>query len=162
MAEKNLWAPWRMEYILADKEGKCFLCDAAKSENYRESLVVARREKAFALLNRYPYSNGHLLIAPYTHTGKIEDLGAEELGGMMGLFAEMKGVLDELIGPHGYNMGMNVGRTAGAGVVDHLHMHIVPRWEGDTNFMPVTAETKVIPQHLDELWEKLVEAGKSC
>ena len=159
-SNKNLWAPWRMEYILADKEGKCFLCDAAKSENDRKSLVVARREKVFVLLNRYPYSNGHLLIAPYTHTGKIEDLSAEELGGMMALLAEMKEILDGLVGPHGYNVGMNVGRTAGAGVVDHLHMHIVPRWEGDTNFMPVTAETKVIPQHLDELWEKIAEAEK--
>ena len=151
-----------MEYILADKEGKCFLCDASGSENDREALVVARRNKAFALLNRYPYSNGHLLVAPYTHTGEIEDLAAEELSGMMDLLAEMKSVLDGLVAPHGYNMGMNVGRTAGAGVADHLHMHIVPRWEGDTNFMPVTAETKVIPQHLDELWEKIAGTEKSC
>lgn len=151
-----------MEYILADKKGKCFFCDAVKSENDRESLVVARREKVFVLLNRYPYSNGHLLVAPYTHTGRIEDLSAEELNGMMALLVEMKETLDEMVCPHGYNIGMNVGRTAGAGVADHLHLHIVPRWEGDTNFMPVTAETKVIPQHLDELWEKIAKAGKLC
>ena len=146
-----------MEYILADKDGKCFLCDAAKPGNDRETLVVARRDKAFALLNRYPYSNAHLLVAPYTHTGSMEDLSEQELSGIMNLAAEMKAALDELVSPHGHNIGMNVGRAAGAGLVDHLHMHIVPRWEGDTNFMPVLGETKVIPQHLDELWEKLAE-----
>lgn len=162
MAMKNLWAPWRMEYILSDNEGKCFLCDAAKSKNDRESLVVARRGKVFAVLNRYPYSNGHLMIAPYTHVGEIEELDTEELCGMMNLLVELKCLLDKMMGPQGYNVGFNLGRPAGAGVVDHVHMHIVPRWEGDTNFMPVLGETKVIPQHLDEMWEKLAETQKSC
>ncbi len=159
---KNLWAPWRMEYILSDKESKCFLCDAAKSDNDRESLVVARGEKVFVLLNLYPYSNGHLLITPYRHIAGIEDLDSKELGEMTDLLVEFKGVLDRAVGAQGYNVGINLGRCAGAGLVSHVHMPLVPRWEGDSNFMPVLGEVKMMPQYLDEVWERVKEARKQC
>ncbi|MFC1671822.1 HIT domain-containing protein [Planctomycetota bacterium] len=153
----KLWAPWRMEYILSDKSG-CFICDAAESDDDRASLVVARGEKAFVLLNRFPYNNGHLLICPYRHLGMIEDLDAAELQELMGFLVEFKCVLDRVTHADGYNVGLNLGEAAGAGLAEHLHMHIVPRWKNDTNFMPLLGETKVIPQHLSELREQLVEA----
>lgn len=154
---KNLWTPWRMDYILADKEGRCFLCDAAESGNDREALVISRRDGVFALLNLYPYNNGHVLIAPFGHVADIGELEAGPLMEMMTLLVEIKEKLDSIMCPHGYNIGLNLGKAAGAGLAEHLHMHIVPRWEGDTNFMPVFGETKVIPQHLEEVWEQLVE-----
>lgn len=159
---KNLWAPWRMEYILSDKEKGCFLCDAANSDDDREALVVARGEKAFVLLNLYPYSNCHILITPYQHTSEIEALDTEELGEMTNLLVEFKLLLDRVVSPQGFNVGINLGRCAGAGLVSHIHMHLVPRWEGDNNFMPVIGETKIIPQHIDEMWEQLMEARRQC
>ncbi len=152
-----MWAPWRMEYILSDKSRGCFMCQAAAAENDRESLVVARKEKVFALLNKYPYNNGHILIAPYRHEGKLEKLTEEELREMTELLVDLKVKLDCIMDPHGYNAGLNLGKASGAGVEDHLHMHLVPRWENDTNFMPVLGETKIIPQHLDELWQQITK-----
>ena len=162
-AQENLWAPWRMDYILADKdEGGCFLCEAAESENDRASFVVARGEKCFAVLNLYPYSNGHILVAPYKHEADMANLSAGELGEMMQFVIQAKQTLDAVMAPHGYNIGFNLGRAAGAGLESHIHLHIVPRWDGDTNFMPVIGETKVIPQHIEEVWEKVTEAFREC
>ena len=154
---KNLWAPWRMDYILADKSGPCFICQAGGSDDDRKSHVVLRKDNAFALLNLYPYNNGHILIAPYKHEGDIEKLGEEEMREMMELLVELKAKVDRIMNPHGYNVGFNLGHASGAGLEGHLHMHLVPRWENDTNFMPVLGETKIIPQHLDEIWESLTQ-----
>jgi len=156
---ERLWAPWRMEYILSDKSGGCFICDAAESDDDRATLVLARGRKAFGLLNRYPYNNGHLMVCPYRHLGAIEELDSGELGEIMGMLVDLKCLLDGVMHPDGYNVGINLGAAAGAGVEEHLHVHLVPRWKSDTNFIPVLADTKVIPQHLDELWEQLKGAG---
>jgi ATP adenylyltransferase len=154
---ERLWAPWRMEYILSDKSG-CFICDAAESDDDRKSLVLVRGKKAFALLNRYPYNNGHLMVCPYRHLGAIEKLDSEELGEIMEMLVELKCRLDEIMYADGYNVGINLGAAAGAGVEEHIHVHLVPRWQSDTNYMPVLGETKVIPQHLDDLWQQLTGA----
>jgi ATP adenylyltransferase len=147
-----------MEYILSDKSG-CFICEAAGSDDDRKSLVLARGEKAFALLNRYPYNNGHLMVCPYRHLGAIEKLDSGELDEMMSMLVDLKCLLDKVMCADGYNVGINLGAAAGAGVEEHIHMHLVPRWQSDTNFMPVLGDTKVIAQHLDELWEQLTGAG---
>ena len=156
MALDRLWAPWRMEFIRRgdDREG-CFLCRAAAAKADRESLVVRRGESCFCVLNRYPYSNGHLLIAPYRHEGEIEVLSRTERGEVMSMMVEAKKALDGAVAPHGYNVGINLGRVAGAGLAEHFHLHIVPRWSGDTNFMTTVASAKVIPQALDEMWQLL-------
>lgn len=157
MGMETLWAPWRMEFIkdCGKEQDGCFLCRAGRDANARRDLVVRRGVTAFAMLNRYPYNNGHLLISPVRHEGRIEALTAEELAEIMALTVEAKQALDRLMGPHGYNVGANLGRAAGAGVEAHFHMHVVPRWSGDTNFMTAVGSTKVIPQSLDELWSLL-------
>ena len=159
MSLEYLWAPWRMEFIRGNGCGNsgCFMCEAGKSRNDRANLVVIRGSSSFCMLNRYPYNNGHLLVAPFRHEGRIEALTGDELSEMMGQIVEAKRRLDALVSPQGYNIGLNLGAVAGAGVVDHLHFHIVPRWTGDTNFMTSIGSTKVIPQALDELWRHLTE-----
>lgn len=152
----HLWAPWRMEFIReVGKAAGCFLCNAGASDRDREDLVVARGRTAFVLLNRYPYNNGHLLVCPRRHEGRLEGLTSEELSEIMALTIEAKRAMDRLMAPQGYNIGVNLGRAAGAGVEDHFHMHIVPRWSGDTNFITSIGSTKVIPQSLEELWQGL-------
>jgi|SRR5688500_13833677 len=145
---KPLWAPWRLEYVTqADETPGCFLCAEAADE-VAESLVVYRGDAAFALLNKFPYSSGHLLVAPYAHVGELADLGdaiALEIH-RLGL-----GAIDALratYAPGGFNLGWNLGRVAGAGIADHVHLHVVPRWAGDTSFMPVLGDVKVLPEHL--------------
>ncbi len=158
----KLWAPWRMEYIgeVDDGDG-CFLCEAAEADNEREQLMLWRNEASFAMMNRFPYNNGHLLVAPLQHTGDLEEMEPPQLAAQMELLQRCRRNLKEAVEPDGFNIGLNLGRSAGAGVTDHLHWHIVPRWEGDTNFMAVTGQTKVIPQALDDLWEILrdVDSG---
>jgi len=157
-----LWAPWRMDFIRGNNKDKsgCFFCDAARGKDDQASLVVRRSRSSFCMLNRYPYNNGHLLIAPFRHEGRLEALDAEEMQDMMGLVVEAKRCLDGLMSPQGYNIGVNLGLPGGAGVVDHIHFHIVPRWVGDTNFMTSLGSTKVIPQALDELWQQLADRWK--
>lgn len=153
---KNIWAPWRMEYIASEKkpEGeKCFLCGAAKDDD--AALVLVRKPASFVIMNRYPYSNGHLMVAPDRHVGKIEDLTDAELTEMMGLVRAISVVMQEEMNVDGLNVGINMGKAAGAGLEEHLHIHVVPRWFGDTNFMPVVGETKVISEHLHETYRKL-------
>ena len=153
---EQLWAPWRMEYIEEVDEGDgCFLCEAAQCDDDRERLVLWRSDTCFALMNRFPYNNGHLLIVPFQHTGEMEELSPEQLSGQMEMLQRCQRNLQDTMAPDGFNIGLNLGRSAGAGVVDHIHWHIVPRWNGDTNFMAITGGTKVIPQALDELWERL-------
>jgi ATP adenylyltransferase len=158
---KHLWAPWRLEYIKqADEQAGCVFCLAADAAD-DEGLVVHRGEHAFVVLNKYPYSSGHLMVAPIRHVGEfgeLDDREALEIHrlGQLGLVA-----LAAVYEPQGYNLGWNLGRVAGAGVVDHVHLHVVPRWAGDTNFMPVLADVKVLPEHLAESRFRLADAWPS-
>jgi ATP adenylyltransferase len=147
---KQLWAPWRLEYVAgADEQEGCVFCRAAATPE-DDCLVVHRGETAFCLLNKYPYASGHLMVAPYRHVAEYAELTDEEALEMHRLTSYAMGALAQTFAPQGYNVGWNLGRIAGAGVVDHVHLHVVPRWAGDTNFMPVLADVKVLPQHLDE------------
>jgi ATP adenylyltransferase len=155
---ERLWAPWRLEYIQsADAQPGCVFCTAAELPD-EEGLVVHRDDLAFVLLNKYPYAGGHLMVAPYRHCGDLRHLGPEEALSIHRLVATALGVLDTVMRPQGYNLGWNLGRVAGAGVVDHVHEHVVPRWAGDTNFMPVLADVKVMPEALAEARRKLAAA----
>ena len=155
---KQLWAPWRLEYIQsADEQPGCVFCRAAEAAD-EDGLVVHRSDLAFVLLNRYPYASGHLMAAPYRHEGEFGDLTSEEALEVHRLAASALGALAETMRPQGFNLGWNLGRIAGAGVVDHVHLHIVPRWAGDTNFMPVLADLKVMPEALESTRRKLAEA----
>ena len=156
MNRENLWAPWRMEYIRAPKGGVCVFCEALAAGDDRERLVLHRGARVFAILNRYPYTAGHLMVVPRRHVGALEDLSADEAGELWAVAVHAKRALDAAFRPDGYNLGLNLGPAAGAGVKDHLHLHVVPRWGGDTNFMPVLGEVHVISQHLDEIYESLV------
>ncbi len=155
-----LWAPWRMAYIenLAGEPASegCFLCRYAEQpERDADNLVLARSETAIVLLNRYPYNNGHLLIAPLAHRGQLEDLSDAVLTELTLRIRDAKRVLERVLSAQGFNVGMNLGRCAGAGLPDHLHWHIVPRWGGDTNYMSVVGDTRVIPQALSASFEML-------
>lgn len=156
----RLWAPWRMAYIKNHKDSTpCFMCAAVKSKRDEANLIVERGRVCLAILNRFPYANGHLMIAPNAHKGSLGELTEDETIEMMELTRRMQRALDKAYAPHGYNLGMNLGRVAGAGLLGHVHQHLVPRWNGDTNFMPVTAETKVMPQSLAAVRKALLKAG---
>lgn len=142
------------------KNSKCFLCKAAGENDDERNLVVFRGRTSFVIMNRFPYNNGHLMIAPYRHVGNILDLGDEESSEIMKLMKLAVAALKEEYKPDGFNIGLNLGRAAGAGLEDHMHFHIVPRWIGDTNFMPVCSETKVIPESLEESWRRLRDRFK--
>jgi ATP adenylyltransferase len=144
-----------MEYISAEAPSGCIFCSLAGSAQDRDSLVVARRDHAFAVLNRFPYNNGHLMVCPYRHVPGLEELDAPERLAIVDLAAEATGILREVMRAEGFNLGVNLGKTAGAGVADHVHLHVVPRWNGDTNYMPVTGLTKVVSQHLRETFDAL-------
>ncbi len=155
---ERLWAPWRLEYIQgADEQEGCIFCRARDGAD-EESLVVRRGGRAFVVLNRYPYSPGHLMVAPNRHEGDFGGLEDEEALEIHRLAAAGLGALSEAMRPQGFNLGWNLGRIAGAGVVDHVHLHVVPRWAGDTNFMPVLADVKVLPEALQDTRRKLADA----
>ncbi|MFQ5414582.1 MAG: HIT domain-containing protein [Phycisphaerae bacterium] len=161
---ENLWAPWRMEYIrsLGDDvtDDGCFLCRYwAAPDDDAANHVVWRGASAFVVMNRFPYTNGHLLVAVASHVGDMSDLSRDELAGLTVMIRDALGVLTTTIGPHGFNIGFNIGRCAGAGLPDHLHAHIVPRWRGDTNYMAVLGGTRVIPEALDTLYRDLRRAA---
>ena len=156
---RQLWAPWRLEYIQnADKQDGCFFCDAAASGDDEASLVVYRGERAFVLLNKFPYASGHLLVAPHRHGIGFGELDDEEALEIHRLGAQGIAALASTYKPEGYNLGWNIGRLAGAGIPDHGHLHVVPRWGGDTNFMPVLGDVKVIPEHLSATRARLAGA----
>jgi ATP adenylyltransferase len=156
---ERLWAPWRLEYIQnADKQDGCFLCVAAASDDDEGQLVVHRGEHAFVLLNKFPYTSGHLLVAPYRHGVNFGELDDDESLEIQQLGAQGIDALAATYGPDGYNLGWNVGRLAGAGIPDHGHLHVVPRWGGDTSFMPVLADVRVIPEHLLATRARLADA----
>jgi ATP adenylyltransferase len=163
MERENLWAPWRIKYIQGlSGNSECFLCDMlATPEKDRENLVLWRTKHAFVVFNKYPYNNGHLLIAPTRHVGDFDSSSDEEMLGIMKLVRQCQRVLQIAIKPHGFNVGMNFGRCAGAGLPEHVHVHVVPRWSGDTNYMHVCSNTDVISQGLTELYDQLVEISKT-
>ena len=155
---KLMYAPWRIDYIRQPKEDGCFLCAAIEGSSDREHLLVHRGARCVIVLNRYPYNNGHLLIAPRRHVAGLGDLEPAEHQEILDLAARCVEALGDLMRPEGFNVGFNLGRAAGAGLEDHLHLHVVPRWAGDTNFMAVVADTRVIPEALDALWLDLSRA----
>jgi ATP adenylyltransferase len=155
---ERLWAPWRLEYVqAADEQDGCVFCHAAEGGDEVE-FVVRRGERAFVLLNRFPYSSGHLLVAPYRHGLNFDDLDEAEILEIHRLGTQGLAALRSVYKPEGFNLGWNIGRIAGAGIPDHGHLHVVPRWGGDTNFMPVLADVKVIPEHLTATRTRLAEA----
>ncbi len=160
---KTLWAPWRLEYIKqAGEQAGCVFCDEATGAIAAdESLLVVLGDTALALLNKYPYSSGHLMVAPRRHVGELGELTDEEALEIHRLAVAAIDTLNRVYGPGGFNLGWNLGQTAGAGIADHVHQHVVPRWSGDTNFMPVLADVKVIPEHLLETRELLRAAWPS-
>ena len=152
-----IWAPWRLEFILKCGEGGCFLCEKPKEDNDAENHILYRGKHNFIVLNAFPYNPGHLMVAPYRHTGMIEELESAEYSEHFKLIQLGVKLLTEMLKPDGFNVGMNLGKIAGAGVADHVHTHIVPRWQGDTNFMPVLGDTKVIPEALVKTYNRLKE-----
>jgi ATP adenylyltransferase len=158
---ERLWAPWRLQYVTQDKpEGGCIFCDKPKLGDDRAAYIVRRGTAAYVMLNAFPYNNGHLMIAPFAHTSALEDLPAETLNEMMALAQDCTRILKAEFRAEGLNLGFNLGTCAGAGIKDHLHLHLVPRWSGDTNFMPVIADVRVIPQSLDQTFEIISSAFK--
>jgi ATP adenylyltransferase len=158
VANFRIWAPWRLAYVKdasKDIEEECIFCAKPAQDDDEANLIVHRGERSFVILNLFPYTNGHLMVAPYAHLGRLQELGSETLGEMMALAQRSMDRLEQVYDPHGYNVGFNQGRVAGAGVEHHIHMHVVPRWGGDTNFMPVIADTKVMPQSIEQSYEAL-------
>ena len=161
MANQRIWAPWRLAYVKdasKDSDDACIFCVKPEAGDDEANLIVHRGERCFVILNKFPYTNGHLMVAPYDHLASIADLDAETVAEMMGLSQKAVGVLDDKYEPHGYNVGFNQGRVAGAGVEHHIHMHVVPRWGGDTNFMPVLGDTRVMNQTLRDSFDTVRKA----
>lgn len=154
---RPLWAPWRIEYIRSEKEGDCFLCRIFAEKANRETLVLFRGKTCAVMMNRYPYNSGHLMVAPYRHIAEPGQMAPDENLEMATLTARAVAVLREVLAPQGFNIGINLGEAAGAGLKDHLHQHIVPRWTGDTNFMPALDGPRVIPEALEATYDLLVE-----
>lgn len=155
---RALWAPWRVEYVTKAAESRgCIFCERPARQRDEENLIVWRGEGCFVILNRFPYNNGHLMVAPYRHVARLDELADGEILELWRLVSVGISVIEEEMNAEGFNVGINQGKAAGAGVEGHLHVHVVPRWEGDTNFMPVLAETKVIPEHLAVTWRRLRE-----
>lgn len=155
---KYLWAPWRMTYIKSAERYGCFFCKYSKQKNDKKNLILYRGDKTFCMINKFPYNTGHVMVATKAHKGKLNRLTDDEMTEMFKMSAMIKSAIDLSMKPHGYNIGINLGRTAGAGIVGHIHMHIVPRWNGDTNYMPVVANTKVMPIALDKLYNQLASS----
>lgn len=158
MTENRIWAPWRLKYVKdadKDNEDQCVFCAKPALGDDESALIVHRGEHCFVILNLYPYTNGHLMVAPYDHTGRIQDIPADTTSEMLALAKLAMNRLEDVYGPQGFNVGFNQGRSAGAGVEHHIHMHVVPRWGGDTNFMPVIADHRVMPQSLEDSYRVL-------
>ena len=156
-----LWTPWRYRYLITPpREEVCIFCEAAATTDDRESLIVLRGEKNYVILNRYPYTSGHVMIVPYAHHSTLAASEPAGLAEMMQMAQRLQEALEALYHPQGYNLGMNIGRAAGAGIPGHLHMHVLPRWIGDTNFMSTVGDTRVEPEELDVTYERLHQALK--
>ncbi len=152
---QNLWAPWRIDYILGPKPDECVFCLPEHTDEDRERLILYRGKHCFVIMNKYPYNNGHLMVTPYRHIMNLVECGAEEMQEMMCLLQECVRIVQKLFNPQGMNLGLNLGEAAGAGIREHLHFHVVPRWNGDSSFMAVFSETRVIPEHLLASYDKL-------
>ncbi len=151
-----LWAPWRVRYVSkSEKEKKCLFCSVIKSKNDKKNLIIERGKHSFVILNKFPYNNGHLMIVPYSHSPDFNNLKENELLELMYFVQKYCKILKKVFKCHGFNIGVNIGKPAGAGIEEHVHIHIVPRWNGDTNFMPVVGKTKVIPESLESVYSKL-------
>jgi ATP adenylyltransferase len=160
MASERIWAPWRLEYVKdasKDEEQACIFCAKPGEGDDAACLIVHRGERCFVMMNLFPYTNGHVMIAPFEHLGRVQDLDEATTTEMMALTQRAMAAIDAIYAPHGYNVGFNQGRVAGAGVEHHIHMHVVPRWGGDTNFMPVLGDTRVMNQSLTDSYEQLRE-----
>lgn len=155
---KQLWAPWRIEYILGPKPEECIFCALPSEDRDREHLILHRGKMNFIIMNRFPYNAGHIMIVPYFHTSNFDGLDAATLSEMMLLTRASTDCLSEVMRPEGFNTGLNIGQAAGAGIREHLHMHVVPRWVGDSNFMAVMEEVRVVPEHLLATYDKLRKA----
>jgi len=153
---KQLWAPWRMDYILSEKSNACIFCLTTPAKHSKKKLLLYSGKHSLVMLNKYPYTNCHLLVAPRKHTDSLSALTREASQDLFSTLQKSVSLLTEAIKAEGFNIGMNLGRIAGAGIADHLHFHIVPRWCGDTNFMPIVAESMVMPEHLNKAYERLV------
>ncbi|MCZ7585784.1 MAG: HIT domain-containing protein [Deltaproteobacteria bacterium] len=151
----RLWAPWRVPYLKGEKPVGCIFCDKPKEDRDEDNLILHRGTHHFVIMNLFPYSNGHLMIVPYLHTDALEDLDAAAAVELFDLIKAARKALLESMNPEGFNVGINLGRVAGAGIHEHVHVHVVPRWLGDTNFMPTLAGTKVISEHIQESYRKL-------
>ena len=154
----RLWAPWRMEFILGEKPSGCVLCSLADAEPSRESRVLARSEHAYVVLNKYPYAAGHLMVVPRRHTSDLGALEPEEHDDLWRLVRSSLPALARATNAEGINLGMNIGKAAGAGIAEHLHVHLVPRWVGDNNYVAVIGDLRVMPEHLDATWDRLSPA----
>lgn len=155
---KQLWAPWRVQYVRGPKPAGCIFCEAAAGRDDDRTLVVHRGRQTFVILNAFPYNPGHVMIVPYRHQARLGDLTDEELLELMRNTELSTRAQESAFHPEGFNVGMNLGRAAGAGIEDHLHIHVVPRWVGDTNYMPVLGEVKVISEHLEATYQRLIDA----
>jgi len=158
VGSERIWAPWRLEYVkdaAKDVEDECIFCAKPADEDDEANLIVHRGGRCFVILNKYPYTNGHLMVAPFEHLATIQELDAATVGELMALAQRAMSVLEDEYSPHGYNVGFNQGRVAGAGLEHHIHLHVVPRWGGDTNFMPVIADTRVMAQTLEQTYAAL-------
>ena len=151
----KLWAPWRMDYIRTPKEDGCVFCIKHESNKDRENLWLFRGRESFILMNLFPYTNGHIMISPYKHTSNTDDISSTGNQEIMVLANKSMNIIREIMGAEGFNIGANLGKAAGAGIEEHIHYHIVPRWLGDTNFMPITANTKVMVEGLQETWDSI-------
>lgn len=152
---KTLWAPWRMEYILSEKGKKCIFCIKPEEGRDREALILHRGEKTFVIMNKYPYANGHLMVVPSLHVSALDDLPDDALADLGRMTKYAVECLRKAFHPEGFNIGINIGEAAGAGIEEHLHLHIVPRWAGDSNFMTVVGEVRVVPEHIRETYDRL-------
>jgi ATP adenylyltransferase len=158
MTEQRLWAPWRLEYIKGDKPDECIFCLSDDTAGDRDALVVHRGDHVFTILNAFPYANGHLMVTPYEHVPSIDELDPATLTELMTETQDGLAALGAAYSPEGFNIGLNQGKVAGAGVEEHVHLHVVPRWGGDTNFMPVIGGARVLPQSLDDSWKAVTGA----
>ena len=155
---KTLWAPWRMDYILSEKKDGCIFCDALKKNNDRDNLILYRGTHNFIIMNRYPYNNGHIMVAPYLHVPTLDEFDDGTMMEFMKLTQHAVRSIKKAFMPEGFNIGINIGTIAGAGVEEHIHLHMVPRWAGDTSFMTVFDEVRVIPEHILATYDKLYSA----
>lgn len=152
---QRLWSPWRMEYIKKERPEGCLFCVKVAERNDVENYILRRGKLSFVIMNRYPYNPGHLMVSPYSHVASLQELGELEMLEMILMTRKCELVLREAYRPQGFNVGINIGAAAGAGIAEHLHLHIVPRWHGDTNFLPVLADTKSLPEELGESYRRL-------